>query len=117
VRTEEPDGAAPKGKEKEKMAKKLFVGNLSWNTRDEGLMEAFSTFGEVTDAKVIVDRGTGRSRGFGFVTFADDNAGDDAISAMDGKELDGRTIRVSVAHDRRRESGGGSRFRDSEERW
>lgn len=114
LRREELNGAAPG--EKETMAKKLFVGNLSWNTRDEGLVEAFSTFGEVTDAKVIVDRGTGRSRGFGFVTFADDGAGDDAISAMDGKELDGRTIRVSVAHDRRREGGGGG-YRDSEERW
>ena len=79
------------------MAKKLFVGNLSWNTRDEGLYEAFSQFGEVSEAKVILDRETGRSRGFGFVTFATDEAGDDAISGMDGQDLDGRTIRVNVA--------------------
>lgn len=89
------------------MAKKLFVGNLSWNTRDEGLYEAFSQFGEVTEAKVIVDRQTGRSRGFGFVTFASDEAGDDALSGMDGTELDGRTIRVNVAQERRNHSGGG----------
>ncbi len=89
------------------MAKKLFVGNLSWNTRDDGLYEAFSQFGEVTEAKVILDRETGRSRGFGFVTFATDEAGDDAVSGMDGQDLDGRTIRVNVAQERRNSSGGG----------
>ena len=96
----------------EKMAKKLFVGNLSWNTRDEGLYEAFAQFGEVTDAKVITDRETGRSRGFGFVTFADEQAGQDAMSAMDGQELDGRPIRVNEAQERR--NGGGFRGGD---RW
>jgi RNA recognition motif-containing protein len=91
----------------ENMAKKLFVGNLSWNTGDEGLLEAFSQYGEVTDAKVITDRETGRSRGFGFVTFADAEAGEKAISAMQGAELDGRSLRVNEAHDRR--DGGGDR--------
>ncbi len=94
------------------MAKKLFVGNLSWNTRDESLFEAFAQFGEVTDAKVITDRETGRSRGFGFVTFADEQAGQDAMSAMDGQELDGRPIRVNEAQERR--NGGGFRGGD---RW
>lgn len=94
------------------MAKKLFVGNLSWNTRDDGLYEAFAQFGEVTDAKVITDRETGRSRGFGFVTFADEQAGQDAMSAMDGQELDGRPIRVNEAQERR--NGGGFRGGD---RW
>ena len=94
------------------MAKKLFVGNLSWNTRDESLFEAFAQFGEVTDAKVITDRETGRSRGFGFVTFADEQAGQDAMSAMDGPELDGRPIRVNEAQERR--NGGGFRGGD---RW
>ena len=98
--------------EMEKMAKKLFVGNLSWNTRDESLYEAFAQFGEVTDAKVITDRETGRSRGFGFVTFADEQAGQDAMSAMDGQELDGRPIRVNEAQERR--NGGGFRGGD---RW
>jgi RNA recognition motif-containing protein len=96
----------------DKMAKKLFVGNLSWNTRDESLYEAFAQFGEVTDAKVITDRETGRSRGFGFVTFADEQAGQDAMSAMDGQELDGRPIRVNEAQERR--NGGGFRGGD---RW
>ena len=89
------------------MAKKLFVGNLSWNTGDEGLYEAFSQFVEVTEAKVILDRETGRSRGFGFVTYATGEAGDDAISGMDGQDLDGRAIRVNEAQERRNSSGGG----------
>ncbi len=61
------------------MSKKLFVGSLSWNTDDAGLKQAFEAFGEVTDAKVIHDRDTGRSRGFGFVTFADSSAADEAL--------------------------------------
>jgi RNA recognition motif-containing protein len=88
------------------MAKKLFVGNLSWDTQDDGLYEAFAAFGEVVDAKVIRDRDSGRSRGFGFVTFASEEAGDDAMSAMNGVELDGRPIRVNIAQDRRNDGGG-----------
>jgi len=89
------------------MSKKLFVGSLSWNTDDRGLREAFSPFGEITEATVITDRDTGRSRGFGFVTFDDDDAADKAIAAMNNTELDGRTIRVDVAQAKRREGGGG----------
>jgi cold-inducible RNA-binding protein len=89
------------------MAKKLFVGSLSWGTTDETLRRAFSAFGEVTEAKVIGDRDTGRSRGFGFVTFADDEAATKAISALDGSQLDGRAIRVNVAQDKERSGGGG----------
>ena len=91
------------------MTKKLFVGNLSWNTDDQGLFDAFAQFGEVMEAKVVTDRDSGRSRGFGFVTFANEEAGEDAMSGLDGTELDGRSIRVSVAQDRRndRRSGGG----------
>jgi RNA recognition motif-containing protein len=89
------------------MSKKLFVGSLSWDTNDDGLREAFSQFGEITEAKVINDRDSGRSRGFGFVTFADDEAADKAIAAMNGFELDGRPIRVDVAQDRRAGGGGG----------
>src|SRR5688572_9151048 len=91
------------------MGKKLFVGGLSWNTTDEGLQDAFSAFGEVMDAKVITDRETGRSRGFGFVTFADADAASQAMSQMDGSELDGRRIRVNEAEDRPRGGGGGGR--------
>ena len=89
------------------MSKKLFVGSLSWDTNDDGLNEAFSQFGEITEAKVITDRDSGRSRGFGFVTFSDDEAADKAVAAMNGFELDGRSIRVDVAQDRRSGGGGG----------
>ncbi len=89
------------------MAKKLFIGSLSWNTDDQGLRNAFEPFGEITEAKVITDRDSGRSRGFGFVTFAEDDAADKAIAAMNDTELDGRTIKVNVAQDKRREGGGG----------
>jgi len=89
------------------MSKKLFVGSLSWDTTDEGLQEAFAQFGEITEAKVITDRDSGRSRGFGFVTFTDDEAADKAMSAMNGFQLDGRPIRVDVAQDRRSGGGGG----------
>lgn len=89
------------------MGKKLFVGSLSWNTDDRGLREAFAPFGEITEATVIADRDTGRSRGFGFVTFEDDEAADKAIAAMNNTELDGRTIKVDVAQAKRRDGGGG----------
>jgi len=89
------------------MSKKLFVGSLSWDTNDAGLHEAFSQFGEVTEAKVITDRDSGRSRGFGFVTFEDDEAADKAVAALNGTELDGRTIKVDIAQDRNRGGGGG----------
>ncbi len=89
------------------MSKKLFVGSLSWDTNDDNLHEAFSQFGEIVEAKVICDRDSGRSRGFGFVTFNDDEAADKAVAEMNGFELDGRAIRVDVAHDRRSGGGGG----------
>jgi RNA recognition motif-containing protein len=85
------------------MSKKLFVGSLSWSINDEGLREAFAPFGEITEASVITDRDTGRSRGFGFVTFSDDEAADKAVSALNGTELDGRPIRVDVARERNRD--------------
>ncbi len=87
--------------------KKLFVGGLSWNTTDDGLRQAFERFGDVTDAKVITDRDTGRSRGFGFVSFADDQAATSAINEMNGTDLDGRTIKVNEAEDKGFRSGGG----------
>jgi len=92
---------------RESMSKKLFVGSLSWDTNDEGLRNAFSPHGEVTEAVVISDRDTGRSRGFGFVTFEDDEAADKAVAALNGTELDGRTIRVDVAQAKQRSGGGG----------
>jgi cold-inducible RNA-binding protein len=90
------------------MAKKLFVGGLSWDTTDEGLRQAFAPHGEITEAKVITDRGTGRSRGFGFVTFAQDEDAKSAISKMDGTSLDGKTIKVNEAQEKSPRSGGRS---------
>jgi RNA recognition motif-containing protein len=92
------------------MAKKLFVGGLSWGTTDEGLHSAFARFGDITEAKVITDRETGRSRGFGFVTFADDQGAANAITEMDGSKLDGRTIKVNEAEDKKPRSGGGGGY-------
>lgn len=89
------------------MSKKLFVGGLSWGTDDEGLRQAFAKFGQISEAKVITDRETGRSRGFGFITFASDSDAQSAMSEMDGKELDGRTIKVNEAQERPPRSGGG----------
>jgi len=93
------------------MSKKLFAGGLSWNTNDEGLRQAFEQFGEIVEAKVITDRDTGRSRGFGFVTFANGEDADRAVAEMDGTDLDGRTIRVNEAQ-AKKPGGGGGRGRD-----
>ena len=89
------------------MSKKLFVGGLSWGSDDESLRQAFEKFGHVSEAKVVADRETGRSRGFGFVTFDSDSDAAAALSEMDGKELDGRAIKVNEAQERPARSGGG----------
>ena len=95
------------------MAKKLFVGGLSWETTDSDLKETFASYGEITEAKVITDRETGRSRGFGFVTFVRDEDAMRAISKMHGTSLDGRTITVNEAQEKgpRQGTGGGGRNR------
>jgi cold-inducible RNA-binding protein len=90
------------------MAKKLFVGGLSWDTTDDGLRQAFASYGEITEAKVITDRDTGRSRGFGFVTFAQDDDAKTAISKVDGTNLDGKTIKVNEAQEKSPRGGGRS---------
>ena len=82
------------------MGCKLFVGGLAWQTRESGLRIAFEAFGVVEDAVVIMDRETSRSRGFGFVTFADDAAAEAAVNGMNGAELDGRRLRVNKAEER-----------------
>ncbi len=94
------------------MAKKLFVGNLSWNTDSDELRRIFQAHGEITDAIVLTDRETGRSRGFGFVEFASPEDADRAIKALDGTEVDGRPMRVNEAQERapRRDGGGGGGF-------
>lgn len=90
------------------MAKKLFVGNLSWNTKDDSLRTLFSTVGTVVSAQVITDRYTGRSRGFGFVEMSTDEESEKAMAELNGKDLDGRQISVNEARERQ-ENGGGAR--------
>lgn len=94
------------------MAKKLYVGNLSYNTHDEDLRETFSKFGEVLSATVIVDQATGRSKGFGFVEMAADEDAEKAISSLNGTSFMDRTITVNEARpktDRGRPGQGGGR--------
>ena len=89
----------------------IYVSNLSFNTSDAELSELFSTFGEVSSAKVITDRETGRSRGFGFVEMPSEDEGKDAMLGLNNKEVEGRAMSVSVAKEReeRSNNGGGSR--------
>jgi RNA recognition motif-containing protein len=89
------------------MGKKLFVGSLAWATDSSGLRAAFERFGEIEEAQVISDRETGRSRGFGFVTFTEEGVTQNAISEMNGAELDGRPIVVNEARDQAPRGGGG----------
>ncbi|HVZ11346.1 MAG TPA: RNA-binding protein [Candidatus Paceibacterota bacterium] len=79
------------------MAKRLYVGNLSFDTTNDGLTQAFSQAGQVTSATVMMDKMTGRSRGFGFVEMAEDDAAAKAIEMWNGKELDGRPLTVNEA--------------------
>ena len=79
---------------------KLFVGGLSWDTLSDGLRGAFSKFGPIVEATVIIDRDTGRSRGFGFVTFERPSDADECVKQMHGAELDGRTLKVNLAEAR-----------------
>ena len=79
------------------MAKKLYVGNLSYSTTSESLQAAFSQAGNVVSATVITDKMTGRSKGFGFVEFSTDEEAANAISMLNGKEVDGRALNVSEA--------------------
>lgn len=94
---------------------KLYVGGIPYRTTEDELRTAFEEAGQVTSASIIMDRMTGRSRGFGFVEMADDAGAQAAIDRWDGKEFDGRTLSVSLARpqgDRppRREGGGGGGF-------
>lgn len=84
----------------------IYVSNLDFGTTSESLQELFSEYGEVTSARIITDRETGRSRGFGFIEMTDEAAGENAISELNGKEFEGKTIDVSVARPRVERSGG-----------
>lgn len=99
------------------MSNRLYVGNLSFNTDEGTLQNAFAAFGEVTEVKVIVDRETGRSRGFAFVTMSDANSARKAVAQMDGSMVDGRALRVNEAEERQQRSGGGGRHGGGGSRW
>ena len=81
------------------MPKKLFIGGLAWATDEAGVRAAFERFGEIEEVVVVTDRETGRSRGFGFVTFTDDAAADKAIEEMHDSEIDGRKVAVNEARE------------------
>ena len=89
---------------------KLYVGNLPWSVDDSGLRELFTTFGAVKSAQVLTDRETGRSRGFGFVEMADRAAAQEAISSLNGHEVESRALRVSEAQEKQRSGGRGRSY-------
>jgi RNA recognition motif-containing protein len=89
------------------MSNKLFVGNLSFNTTENDLNDAFAAFGTVTEANLMMDRTTNRPRGFGFVTMSSPEEAQKAIEGLNGKEMDGRALTVNVARPREERSGGG----------
>jgi RNA recognition motif-containing protein len=89
------------------MNTKLFVGNISFNTTENDLQDAFSAHGTVTEANLMVDRMSGRPRGFGFVTMSTPEEAQKAIQAMNGASLDGRNLTVNLARPREERSGGG----------
>lgn len=90
------------------MSEKLFVGNISYNTTENDLQDAFAAYGTVVEANLMMDRATGRPRGFGFVTMSSAEEAQRAVEALHGKALDGRPLTVNVARPREdRPSGGG----------
>src|SRR5215213_934247 len=89
------------------MSNKLFVGNLSFNTTENDLNDAFAAFGTVTETNLMMDRETGRPRGFGFITMSSAEEAQKAIEALNGKDMDGRALTVNVAKPREERSGGG----------
>src|SRR5512146_1498348 len=91
------------------MNTKLFVGNISFNTTENDLQDAFAAHGTVTEANLMMDRASGRPRGFGFVTMSSPEEAQKAIEAMNGANLDGRSLTVNEARPREERSGGGNR--------
>jgi len=93
------------------MGKKLYVGNLSYNTTEDGLRNFFAGYGNVVSVKIILDRETGNSKGFGFIEMGTDEEASAAINGTNGQEFDGRQLRVNEAMDKpRRERSGGDRW-------
>ena len=102
------------------MSTRIYVGNLSYSATEEQVRTAFSEFGEVTSVKMITDRETGKFRGFAFVEMATDEASAAAIKGMNGREIDGRQLRVNEAQDKPQQGGGGGgrgSFRGSRPRY
>ena len=95
------------------MSVKLYVGNLSFNTSDQDLNELFASVGTVTSCNIIEDRETGRSRGFGFVEMSSQAEGENAIAQLNGREIDGRQLKVNEAKPQESRNGGGGRGRNS----
>ncbi len=91
------------------MNTKLYVGNLSFNTTENDLQDAFAAHGTVTEANLVMDRSTGQPRGFGFVTMGTPEEAQKAINALNGAELDGRSLTVNEARPREERSSGGRR--------
>src|SRR5690349_3171092 len=89
------------------MSSKLFVGNLSFNTTENDLQDAFAAHGTVVEANLMMDRVSGRSRGFAFVTMSTPEEAQKAISAMNGSQMDGRALTVNIARPREERPGGG----------
>ena len=89
------------------MTKKLYVGNLSYDTTEAALTEMFAAIGQVTSVAMITDRETGRPKGFAFVEMADDNLANQAIAELNGKAVDGRNLTVAEARPKRDDRGGG----------
>jgi RNA recognition motif-containing protein len=92
------------------MGNRLYVGNLSFSTTEETIREAFQAVGDVTEVKLMLERETGRSRGFAFVEMASAQAATAAIDALHGSQLDGRSLRVSEAQERQPRGGGGGGY-------
>jgi len=90
--------------------KNIFVGNLSFNTNEDELRQAFASYGQVDRVSILTDRDTGRSRGFGFVEMANDEDGEKAIAALNGSSIGGRTINVNEARPKVERGGGGGGF-------
>lgn len=91
------------------MSNKLFVGNISFNTTENDLQDAFAAHGTVVEANLMVDRATGRARGFGFVTMGTPEEAQKAMTAMNGATIDGRNLTVNIARPREEGGGGGRR--------
>jgi len=94
------------------MSNKLFVGNLSFNTTENDLQDAFAAFGTVTETNLMMDRMTNRPRGFGFVTMSSAEEAQKAIDGLHGKDVGGRALTVNVARPREERSGGGGGRRE-----